>query len=150
MIKLTRVADDIMSRDDGTLSLTIDQRVKGRLKVTLDDGRDAGLFLPRGLTLRHGTQLVSDCGLRITVQSAPETVSTVTAPDGHTLLRVAYHLGNRHTPLEVAPAYVRYHHDHVLDDMVTGLGGTVICETVPFEPEEGAYGGTTGGHHHAH
>lgn len=150
MIELTQIQTELSTAPDGFLSLSIDSRIKSRLKVMLDDGRNAGLFLPRGHILRGGEQLSSECGLVVEVKAAPETVSTVYCKDSHLLTRVAYHLGNRHVPLQVEAGWVRYQHDHVLDEMVEGLGATVTTEKQPFEPEGGAYGGRSGGHHHHH
>ncbi|MEZ8152458.1 urease accessory protein UreE [Vibrio splendidus] len=150
MIELTQLNTQIQNAPDGYLSLPIDSRIKSRLKVMLDDGRNAGLFLPRGHILRGGEQLSSECGLVVEVKAAPETVSTVYCEDSHLLTRVAYHLGNRHVPLQVEAGWVRYQHDHVLDEMVEGLGAKVTTEKQPFEPEGGAYGGRSGGHHHHH
>ena len=150
MIELTQLNTQIQNAPDGYLSLPIDSRIKSRLKVMLDDGRSAGLFLPRGHILRGGEQLSSECGLVVEVKAAPETVSTVYCEDLLLLTRVAYHLGNRHVPLQVEAGWVRYQHDHVLDEMVEGLGATVTTEKQPFEPEGGAYGGRSGGHHHHH
>ncbi|PTP43267.1 urease accessory protein UreE [Vibrio splendidus] len=150
MIELTQLNTKIQNAPDGYLSLPIDSRIKSRLKVMLDDGRNAGLFLPRGHILRGGEQLSSECGLIVEVKAAPETVSTVYCEDLLLLTRVAYHLGNRHVPLQVEAGWVRYQHDHVLDEMVEGLGATVTTEKQPFEPEGGAYGGRSGGHHHHH
>ena len=133
-----------------TLSLPIDQRMKSRLKVTLDDGQEAGLFLPRGQVLRGGDLLQSTDGLVVQVQAAQETVSTVHCDDPHTLARVCYHLGNRHVPLQIAATWARYQHDHVLDDMVLGLGLEVEVEKAPFEPEAGDYQSAAVGHHHSH
>ncbi|CDU01492.1 Urease accessory protein ureE [Vibrio coralliirubri] len=150
MIELTQLNTQIQNAPDGYLSLPIDSRIKSRLKVMLDDGRNAGLFLPRGHILRGGEQLSSECGLVVEVKAAPETVSTVYCEDLLLLTRVAYHLGNRHVPLQVESGWVRYQHDHVLDEMVEGLGAKVTTEKQPFEPEGGAYGGRSGGHHHHH
>lgn len=130
------------------VSLTIDQRIRSRIKVILDDGRDAGIFLPRGLILRGGDCLQSDCGLVVLVDASPESVSTVHSEDTYLLTRISYHLGNRHVPLQIAANFLRYQHDHVLDEMVIGLGATVICEQQPFEPEAGAY--SQAGHSHTH
>jgi urease accessory protein len=150
MIELTQLNTQIQNAPDGYLSLPIDSRIKSRLKVMLDDGRNAGLFLPRGHILRGGEHLSSKCGLVVEVKAAPETVSTVYCEDLLLLTRVAYHLGNRHVPLQVEAGWVRYQHDHVLDEMVEGLGAKVTTEKQPFEPEGGAYGGRSGGHHHHH
>ncbi|WP_413113300.1 urease accessory protein UreE [Thaumasiovibrio sp. DFM-14] len=149
MIELTSISCNAEQTPDGFLSLPIDSRIKSRLKVTLDDGREAGLFLPRGHILRGGEQLKSECGITIEIKAAPETVSTVYCDDVLLLTRVAYHLGNRHVPLQVEMGWVRYQHDHVLDEMVEGLGAVVTTEQASFEPEGGAYGGrSAGGHHH--
>ncbi|MEI8609774.1 urease accessory protein UreE [Enterovibrio sp. Hal110] len=134
----------------GTVSLGIDARIKSRIKVALDDGRDAGLFLPRGITLRDGDVLVSTDGEHVRVVAAEEKVSTANADSPLLLARLSYHLGNRHVPLQVGDGWVRYQHDHVLDEMVGLLGGEVIVEMAPFEPEAGAYGGHSSGHHHHH
>ncbi|MEZ9511971.1 urease accessory protein UreE [Vibrio breoganii] len=150
MIELTKINSDPVTNPNGYLSLPIDSRIKSRLKVILEDGRDAGLFLPRGHILRGGEQLLSECGMVVEVKAAAETVSTVYCDDALLLTRVAYHLGNRHVPLQVASGWVRYQHDHVLDEMVNGLGAEVSVETNPFEPEGGAYGGRSGGGHHHH
>ena len=83
----------------------------------------------------------------IGIEAASEDVSTVHHEDPVMLARAAYHLGNRHVPLQVGDGWLRYQHDHVLDDMVRGLGLAVKTETAPFEPEAGAYGG---GHGHSH
>lgn len=152
MIELTKIVTDstqIAERKvDGVLSLPITSRIKSRLKVSLEDGRDAGVFLPRGNILRGGQLLQSECGLLIEVTAAAETVSSVYCEDALLLNRVTYHLGNRHVPLQIADGWVRYQHDHVLDDMVVGLGAKVTVEQAEFEPEDGAYGGRSGGHHH--
>lgn len=149
MIRIEKKLSDTRSHD-ATLSLPIDQRIKSRLKVTLDDGQDAGLFLPRGQVLRNGDLLQSTEGLVIQVHAAPEKVSTVHSEDAHSLARVAYHLGNRHVPLQITATWVRYQHDYVLDQMVVGLGLDVSVENAPFEPEAGAYKSASHGHHHSH
>ncbi|ELR65467.1 Urease accessory protein UreE [Photobacterium marinum] len=152
MIVLTHVlqAEKSDSAFDVTLSLPIDLRIKSRLKVTLDDGREAGLFLPRGKILRGGDVIQGDEGIKVQIRAANESVSTVYCRDSHLMARVCYHLGNRHVPLEIKPDWVRYQHDRVLDEMVTALGADVVSELAPFEPEDGAYGGINGGHGHNH
>ncbi|MFC6671795.1 urease accessory protein UreE [Marinobacterium aestuariivivens] len=122
--------------------------MKSRLRAELTDGREVGLFLPRGLVLRHGDLLGSDEGLVVRIESAPESVSTVRSSDALLLARACYHLGNRHVPLQVEAGWIRYLHDHVLDDMVRGLGLEVTSEEAPFEPEAGAYQSGGHGHHH--
>ncbi|MDH0301500.1 MULTISPECIES: urease accessory protein UreE [unclassified Pseudomonas] len=135
----------------GTVTLSVDSRIKSRLRVTLDDGRDAGLMLERGHLLRGG-ELLSDAEGQHVIQvlAAPEVVSTVRCGDPHLLARAAYHLGNRHVPLQIEPQLLRYQHDHVLDDMVRGLGLEVAAEQAPFEPEAGAYQSASHSHGHGH
>lgn len=139
-------ADDIRA-SDVTLTLPFDLRQKSRLRAHLDDGREVGLILERGHVLRQGDRLLADDGTVVTVVAADEEVSTVHAPDVLALTRAAYHLGNRHVPLQVADDWLRYRHDHVLDDMVRGLGLIVTVELAPFEPEAGAYGPAHGHDH---
>lgn len=133
-----------------SLTLPLEQRVRARLRVTLDNGEEAGLFLDRGPIMRGGDLLRSEQGLVVQVLAAEEPVSVVQSNDPHLLARVCYHLGNRHTPLQILPGEVRYSHDHVLDDMVIGLGLTPTFATLPFEPEPGAYGEHGSDHAHGH
>lgn len=147
MIRITEILKSKASPST-TLSLPINSRVKSRIKVTLDDGREAGLFLPRGKVLRNGDLVASEDGLVVEIKAAPELVSTVTSDNPHALAVASYHLGNRHVPLQVEPLWLRYLHDHVLDDMIRGLGLSVKTETAPFEPEAGAYQSSANGHHH--
>src|SRR5688500_11264219 len=102
------------------LTLPYDSRKRSRQRVELDDGRIVALLLPRGTVLRGGDRLLLGAAEVVLVKAAPESVSTVTASDPVQLARVAYHLGNRHVPLQVGPGWLRYQHDHVLDAMVHG------------------------------
>ncbi|PSU92709.1 urease accessory protein UreE [Photobacterium kishitanii] len=147
MIELVAIKVNSIGKPHAYLSLPIDSRIKSRLKVTLDDGRSGGVLLPRGHILRDGQQLLSRCGLTVEIKAAPESVSTVYCRDPLLLSRIAYHLGNRHVPLQITPQWLRYQHDHVLDQMVFGLGGNVKKEIKPFEPEAGAYGAVMTEHH---
>ena len=149
MIRITRLLKESAAHST-TLSLPIRERTKSRIKVTLDDGREAGLLLPRGEVLRGGDLVQSNDGLVVRINAAPETVSTVTSDCAHALARASYHLGNRHVPLQIEPGFLRYQHDHVLDDMVIGLGLSVAVEQAPFEPEAGAYKNSSTGHSHSH
>lgn len=133
-----------------TLCLTMDERTKSRLKVTLSDGQEAGLFLPRGTVLKEGDILLSEDNTLVTIEAAKEQVSTVYSDDPLLLARVCYHLGNRHVPLQIEAGWCRYFHDHVLDDMARGLGANVVVGLEKYQPEPGAYGGSSGGHHHHH
>ena len=129
------------------LTLPYERRIISRQRVTLDDGSDAGLFLPRGASLQDGDYVQAESGEVVRIQAAVETVSTLHCADRLLFARVCYHLGNRHVPLEISDGRLRYLHDHVLDDMLHGLGLHVVVEQAPFEPEAGAY---SGGHSHSH
>ena len=144
-----------ISDDDGrapwtTLTLPYDARKRSRQRVMLDNGQPAALMLPRGTLLRHGDRLRLHGDACIEVRAAPESVSTVQTSDPVQLTRVAYHLGNRHVPLQVGSGWLRYQHDHVLDEMVKHLGAAVTGEIAPFEPEAGAHAPGGHGHSHAH
>ena len=128
------------------LILPFDKRKVSRQLVTLNDGREAGLFLPRGTVLRGGDLLLSDQNLEVAVVAAPEAVIVVTATDFQALSRAAYHLGNRHVPVEVGRNELKLEYDYVLLDLLQRLGVTVCEIMAVFEPEAGAYGG---GHRHA-
>lgn len=131
-----------------TLTLSFERRSRSRQRVVLDDGRAALLALPRGTVLRHGDALGSADGPTVRIQAAAETVSAASHADPTTLLRAAYHLGNRHVPVQIGPGWLGYLHDHVLDAMCRGLGLHVEVAQRPFEPEDGAYAGA--GHRHGH
>lgn len=149
MIRLTR-RGEARRPPDRTLTLPLEQRVRRRLRVTLDDGSEAGLFLERGQLLRDGDLISSEEGLVVQVRAALEPVSTVYSSDPLLLARACYHLGNRHVALQIAPGLLRYRHDHVLDALVRGLGLEPVFEQAPFEPEPGAYRGTSSAHTHGH
>lgn len=134
------------------LTLPFERRQKSRQRTQLDDGRDVSLALPRGTVLTDGDRLRAETGEVIEVRAANEDVSTVRGSSHLELLRAAYHLGNRHVPLQVESGWLRYLRDHVLDDMVRELGLAVSHESAPFIPESGAYssGHTHSGTHHHH
>ena len=134
-----------------TVTLTFEQRVKSRQKVALDNGEAAGIFLPRGSVLLHGQRISANSGEVIEIRAAGEAVSTTWVDAPVLMARACYHLGNRHVALQITERFVRYQHDHVLDEMMTGLGLSVVFEQVPFEPEAGAYhsaGHVHGQHEH--
>lgn len=135
-----------------SLTLPFETRQRSRFRARLDDGREVGVMLPRGgEPLRGGDRLCGEDGVVVRVAAAMERVSTAFHRDPRGVARAAYHLGNRHVRLEVGDTWVRYLHDHVLDEMVAGLGLRVFPEQAPFEPEAGAYaGGHDHGHGHAH
>jgi urease accessory protein len=135
---------------DLKLELPFQLRSKSRLRTALDNGEEVGLFLERGSVLRGGELLLAGDGRVVEVVAADETVSSVRAENPWQLARAAYHLGNRHVALQVGPGWLRYLHDHVLDELVRGLGLSVHVEDAPFEPEAGAYGHGSHSMVHAH
>ena len=149
MLKFNQIIDDSPTISS-SLTLPLEQRVKSRLKVTLDNGESAGLFLPRGSQLKDGDRIRAESGEVVLIKAAQELVSTVYVDDALSMARACYHLGNRHVPLQIEADFVRYQHDHVLDDMLRGLGMQVYLEQAPFEPEPGAYEAHSHGHNHAH
>lgn len=131
-----------------SVALSYDARKKSRIRVALSNGEEAAIFMPRGSILRGGDILVASDGRKITVIAADQAVSKVTAKTAQALTRAAYHLGNRHVPLQIEASWLIFERDAVLKDMLLGLGDIEVEDLdAPFEPEAGAYGG---GHHHGH
>lgn len=135
-----------------TLTLDWDSRQKSRFGAQLDDGREVAVILPRGTVLRGGDVLVGEDGSLVKVIAAPQAVLQVRICQAHgapfDLLRAAYHLGNRHVPLELQPELLQFEPDAVLAEMLRAQHLIVTEAQAAFEPEAGAYGG--GGHHHHH
>ncbi len=128
-----------------TLALSFDIRQKSRFRATLDNGEDIGVDLPRTTVLRGGAYISTDDGEVLQILAAPQTVMQVTAQNSFELMRGAYHLGNRHVPLMLTADALYFEPDHVLADMLCGIGLSVSTTEHPFEPETGAYT-----HHHEH
>jgi urease accessory protein len=149
MLKATEVLTE-PANTELSLTLPFELRQKSRLKAMLDNGDEIGLMLPRGTILRGGDLLKAEDGSIIQIKAAEETVSTATIDDPSLFARACYHLGNRHVPLQIGKDWIRYLHDHVLDDMLAGLGVETRCEQATFEPESGAYGGHSSHSHHSH
>jgi urease accessory protein len=134
-----------------TLTLPFELRQKSRLVAALGSGRQIALMLPRGRVLRSGALLRASDGSVIEVRAADEGLSVVRSDDPSELARAAYHLGNRHVALQITADTLSYLHDHVLDDMLRGLGLEPSFVERTFEPEAGAYGRHGHAHHgHAH
>lgn len=135
-----------------TVELDWDVRQKSRFGATDSQGRALAIFLPRGTVVRGGDVLVAEDGSLIRVIAAPQPVLHITACAEHgspfDLTRAAYHLGNRHVPIELQPDHLKIEPDHVLADMLRAMHLTVIETSAAFEPEGGAYG--QGGHSHGH
>jgi len=133
-----------------TLTLSYELRQKCRQRVVLDSGAEAAVILAPGTRLADGDVLRATDGSPVVVRAADETVSVAHTDRPLLHARACYHLGNRHVPLQIGSDWVRYQPDHVLDDMVRGLGLRVETESAPFEPERGAYHGNAHGHAHGH
>ena len=125
----------------GELVLPFDLRIRSRLRTRLASGEEAVLKTERGAVLRGGECLKSEDGRVVRVCAAPEKVMHVICADQFELTRAAYHLGNRHVPVEIGDGFMRIAADHVLCDMLLGLGAKVQELEAPFEPESGAYSG---------
>ena len=139
-----------------TVALDWDVRQKSRFDATDSTGRAIGVFLPRGTLVRGGDVLVLEDGSLVRVQAAPQEVLRITACAQHgsafDLTRAAYHLGNRHVPIELKPDHLKIEPDHVLAEMLRAMHMTVVTVQEAFEPEGGAYSshGHTQGHGHSH
>ena len=135
-----------------SVALAYDERKRSRLKVTLASGLEAGIFLERGDHLHNGDKLVAEDGSAVVeILAAPEKLIEAVADSPLLFARAAYHLGNRHVPVQILPTdnggKLRFQTDHVLADMARGLGCAISETEAPFQPESGAYG-AHGGHHH--
>jgi urease accessory protein len=128
----------------GQLKLPFELRQKSRLHTKLVSGEEVGLVLPRGEILRGGDLVTASDGRVIEVLAAPEALLHVECAGAADLAKAAYHLGNRHVPVQVGEGFLRLAADHVLEEMLKKLGAKVTHVEAPFEPEAGAY---AGGHH---
>jgi len=127
----------------GQLKLPFDSRQKSRLRTKLVSGEEVGLMLPRGEILRGGDLVTASDGRVIEVVAEPEKLLHI---ESESLPKVAYHLGNRHVPVQVGQTFLRIAEDHVLEEMLKKMGAKVSRVEAPFEPEAGAYAG--GQHQH--
>jgi len=127
------------------LVLSFDARCKSRLRTRLESGEEVGLFLERGNLLRGGDRLLANDGRIVEVVAADETLMQARSADPLALARAAYHLGNRHVAVQLATDWLCFAADHVLGEMVRGLGLAVNEIVAPFEPEAGAYSGHSHG-----
>lgn len=144
----------VLLKRAATVELDWDMRQKSRFGATDSQGRELAVFLPRGTLVRGGDVLVAEDGSLIRVIAAPQTVLRITPCAVHgspfDLTRAAYHLGNRHVPIELTPEHLQIEPDHVLADMLRAMHLTVVELQAPFEPEGGAYSAGPGGHGHGH
>jgi urease accessory protein len=141
----------VLIKRAATVELDWDVRQKSRFDATDSQGRALGIFLPRGTLVRGGDILVAEDGSLVRVIAAAQPVLVITACSAHgsafDLTRAAYHLGNRHVPIELQPDHLKIEPDHVLADMLRTMHLTVREATEAFEPEGGAY--SSAGHNHA-
>lgn len=153
-----------------TVVLDFDDRHRRRVSMAGVQGLSFLLDLPEAVALRGGDALVLDDGRLVEVLAAPEALVEVRGTGPGDLVRLAWHIGNRHVPAQITPHAIRIRGDHVLEEMLRGLGARVVAIEAPFDPEGGAYAGphgasgaqgaagahgTTGGHahgshHHGH
>lgn len=134
----------------GTITLTYADRFLRRRRLTTDKGMAFLLDLSEPMEMPDGAFLPLDDGRAIRVIAAPEPLAAVVA-EGPDLARLAWHIGNRHTPCQIAAGRILIQRDHVLEEMLRGLGATIAHIEAPFQPEGGAYGiGRTHGHSHSH
>ena len=141
----------ILIKRASTVELDWDTRQKSRFDALDSEGKQLGVFLPRGTLVRGGDVLIAEDGSMVKVISAPQKVLRITACTMHgspfDLTRAAYHLGNRHVPIELKPDHLKIEPDHVLADLLRAMHLIVHEVSEAFEPEGGAY--QTGGHSHS-
>jgi len=145
----------VLLRRAATIELDWDVRQKSRFDVTDSQGRRLGVFLPRGTAVRGGDVLVAEDGSLVRVIAAPQPMLRITYCTAHgtpfDLTRAAYHLGNRHVPIELKPDHLKIEPDHVLADMLRAMHLIVAAVDEAFEPEGGAYSShDSNGHDHGH
>jgi len=133
-----------------TVVLDFDDRHRRRMTMTGTRGLAFLLDLEKAVALRGGDALVLEDGRLIEVVAAPESLAEVRCKDPEHLVRVAWHLGNRHLPTQIEAGRILIRDDHVIADLVEGLGGRVRRVTAPFTPEAGAYVAAPHEHGHAH
>jgi urease accessory protein len=124
-----------------SVTLDFDRRYRRRLRFCIDQGDEILLDLPEAIHIRDGDALALEDGTLVAVHAAAEQLLEISAPSGDLLIRLAWHLGNRHLSAQFLPGALRILDDHVIADMVRGLGGLATQITAPFDPEPGAYHG---------
>jgi|SRR5580692_461821 urease accessory protein len=135
-------------RAAGALTLDFDGRHRRRIRLTTDQGEDVLLDLPKAVAMGEGDALQLDDGRLLKVRAAAEPIVEVRHKEPDQLMRLAWHLGNRHLPTEIRDQMLRIRPDAVIEAMLHGFGAELVKVRAPFQPEGGAYGGH--GHHHDH
>jgi urease accessory protein len=133
---------------EGSLTLDFDARHRRRIRLTTDQGEDVLLDLPKAVAMADGDSLQLEDGRLLTVQAAAELVVEVRHKDPNQLMRLAWHLGNRHLPAEIRNQVLRIRPDHVIEEMLHGFGADLVKAQAPFQPEGGAYSGHARHHNH--
>lgn len=139
----------------GSLTLDFEARHRRRIRLATDHGEDVLLDLPKTVAMADGDGLQLEDGRWLEIQAAPEPIVEVRHKDPHQLVRLAWHLGNRHLPTEIRENALCIRPDHVIEHMLRGFGAELLSVRAPFQPEGGAYGGPAhphshdeAGHHH--
>lgn len=135
------------ARETDRVLIDYDRRFRRRILLFTELGSEVLIDLPQAVRLRDGDGLQTDTGV-IRVCAKPEELMEIHAHEDGELIRIAWHLGNRHLPVQLLDDRIRIRADHVIGEMVEGLGGHVDLIQAPFDPESGAYAGS--GHHHHH
>lgn len=149
MNRITSTIDHVHNPAD-VITLDETARHRRRVKMVSDNGIEFLLDLPEARLLRHGEGLVLEDGRIIEVHAQPEQLYEVSGEDEKHLLQLAWQLGNRHLPAQITQSTIRIRADHVIKDMLLGLGASVTEISAPFDPEGGAYGDASGIHSHSH
>ena|SRR5215471_16661327 len=126
-------------KESASLTLDFDARHRRRIRLTSDDGQDLLLDLPKAVAMADGDGLQLDDGRWIRIQAATEVLVEVRHKDPNQLVRLAWHLGNRHLPTEIRDQVLRIRPDHVIEEMLVSFGAHLARATVAFQPEGGAY-----------
>lgn len=132
----------------GTLTLDFDARHRRRIRLTSDRGEDVLLDLPKAVAMADGDGLQLDNGDWLAIKAASESLIEVRHADRRQLVRLGWHLGNRHLPTEIREDSLLIRPDHVIEDMLIGFGAKLLQIEAPFQPEGGAYGSSRHSHHH--
>jgi urease accessory protein len=132
----------------GTLTLDFDARHRRRIRLTVDEGEDILLDLPKAVAMADGDGLQLEDGRWLMVRAAAEYIVEIRHKDPNQLVRMAWHLGNRHLPTEIRDQVLRIRPDHVIEHMLCGFGAEITKLHATFQPEGGAY--DDHGHHHNH
>jgi urease accessory protein len=132
----------------GSLTLDFDARHRRRIRLRADEGEEVLLDLPNAVAMADGDGLQLDDGRWLRIQAAAEPVVEIRHKDPRQLVRLAWHLGNRHLPTEIQNQVLRIRPDHVIEGMLRGFGADLARVQTAFQPEGGAYGGRD--HHHSH